>query len=254
MRKGVAAALGSLIVNAFAAADEPALLAPLHVIPVENQSAQSLEVNRPIKVRLGSSAPAALAAALGAEVAAGQSAVDYVIDRYPQLSSAEGRTWLESTFLVDFTEPAFESLRQSLEARGPGISRPELVAFVGSIMEGSDERDWDIASVVARRRRGDCSEHAVLTTALARLHGIPARVVLGVVLMSDGKGIGAFGHAWTEMLEDGRWQVADAALLEADRPVRYLPVGLLEDEGMGYAMDLVRVMRFWVDRVEVLGP
>jgi hypothetical protein len=56
------------------------------------------------------------------------------------------------------------------------------------------------------------------------------------------------------MYEDGKWTVADAALLELQADVRYLPLGLLEDEGMGYGMDLMRALHSWVERVEVLGP
>ena len=118
--------------------------------------------------------------------------------------------------------------------------------YVAGLIEASDERDWDLASVVARRRRGDCSEHAVLTAALARLQGIPARVVVGVALVSDENSHGAFGHAWAEMLEDGKWKVADAALFDLKATVRYVPIGLMEDEGMGYAMDLARLMNGWV--------
>jgi transglutaminase-like putative cysteine protease len=253
-RRAAAAMLAFFMVASSVAAEDPVRLAPLHVIPVENRSGQPIATDRPTRVRLSSPQPQTLAAALGVEAAAGQTSIDYVIDRYPQLRGDATRTWLEPTFVVDFTEPALEPLRQELEARPSKVSRAELVAYVSALIEASDERNWDIASVVARRRRGDCSEHAVLTAALARLRGIPARVVLGVALISHGKSIGAFGHAWTEMLEDGRWQVADAALLDLEQPVRYLPIGLMEDEGMGYTMDLMRVMRGWVDRVEILGP
>lgn len=53
-------------------------------------------------------------------------------------------------------------------------------------------------------RKGDCNEHAVLFTALARAAGIPARVAAGVVYLD-----GAFYyHAWSEVWL-GQWVSAD---------------------------------------------
>jgi hypothetical protein len=53
-------------------------------------------------------------------------------------------------------------------------------------------------------KRGDCNEHAVLFTALARAAGIPARVVAGVVYLD-----GAFYyHAWSEVWL-GQWVAVD---------------------------------------------
>ena len=92
----------------------------------------------------------------------------------------------------------------------------------------------------SRRRSRACKER-------------PARVTLGVALLSEENRHGAFGHAWAEILEDGQWKVADAALLDAPATVRYLPMGVLDDEGMGYSMELARLLNGWVERVVVLG-
>jgi transglutaminase-like putative cysteine protease len=247
------AAASMMAVNASAADEGLVRLAPLHVIPTENQSAQPLAPSGPVRVRLSSANTQALAAALGVELPATETSFVYVLDKYPQLPGVGSRTWLEPTFVIDFAEPAFVPLRQELEARG-AKTPSELVAYVADIVEPGEERAWDLASVVARRRTGDCSEHAVLVAALARLRGIPARVVVGVAVVSVGKDFGAFGHAWAEVLQDGKWQVADAALFGQEGVVRYLPLGLLEDEGMGYGMDLMRLIQIWVDRVVLLGP
>ncbi len=260
MRRRTRAALAavSMAIGAMGAVDRASgegsvRLAPLHVIPTE-RAAKSIAADGPARVRITTSNPQALAAVLGVNLPAGQTTFEYVIDEYPQLRSVESRTWLEPTFVIDFNEPAFEPLRKELGARATKTSRTQLVKYVADLIEESDERDWDLASVVALRRKGDCSEHAVLTAALARLQGMPARVVMGVALVSDKESDGAFGHAWTEMFEDGKWRVADAALVDLPATVRYIPVGLIEDEGMGYAMDLIRIMQIWIERVVVLGP
>ncbi len=65
---------------------------------------------------------------------------------------------------------------------------------------------------VARLRRGDCSEHAVLLAALARAQGIPARLLSGLVYAGmDRRGHPRFMyHMWTEMHLSGRWIPFDA--------------------------------------------
>lgn len=77
------------------------------------------------------------------------------------------------------------------------------------------------AAETARTRQGDCTEHAVLLTALLRADGIPARVVSGLVYVDGLKnGRGAFGyHMWTQALLDSgdappgpRWTDLDATL------------------------------------------
>ena len=53
-------------------------------------------------------------------------------------------------------------------------------------------------------KKGDCNEHAVLFTALARAAGLPARVAAGVVYVD-----GAFYyHAWAEVWL-GQWVAVD---------------------------------------------
>lgn len=67
------------------------------------------------------------------------------------------------------------------------------------------------AAQTARQKEGDCTEHAMLTAALARAAGIPARVVEGLAYVPDHRG-GIFGyHMWTEAYV-GEWLPLDAAL------------------------------------------
>ncbi len=64
---------------------------------------------------------------------------------------------------------------------------------------------------VMRDMQGDCSEAAVLTAALLRACGIPARVALGFATLRRGVFI---GHAWAEAFLDGAWIGVDPALRE----------------------------------------
>ena len=64
---------------------------------------------------------------------------------------------------------------------------------------------------VARDRRGDCSGHALLMTAICRAVGIPARVMSGYrYTYMFGRGNGFAAHAWTEVYIDGKWIGCDA--------------------------------------------
>ena len=65
------------------------------------------------------------------------------------------------------------------------------------------------ASEVARNLSGDCTEHGVLTAALCRAVGIPARVAIGLVYVDH---LGGFGfHMWNEVYVNRRWVAIDAA-------------------------------------------
>ncbi len=65
------------------------------------------------------------------------------------------------------------------------------------------------ASEVARNLSGDCTEHGVLTAALCRAAGIPARVAIGLVYVDH---LGGFGfHLWNEVYVNRRWVAIDAA-------------------------------------------
>jgi hypothetical protein len=63
------------------------------------------------------------------------------------------------------------------------------------------------AAEVAQTRQGDCTEHAVLATAMCRSAGIPARVVCGLVYANAiGTKKNVFGaHMWAEVFLDGKW-------------------------------------------------
>jgi transglutaminase-like putative cysteine protease len=57
---------------------------------------------------------------------------------------------------------------------------------------------------VLSQREGDCNEHTVLYTALARAAGIPTRMIAGIVYLEDG----FYYHAWPEVWL-GEWTAID---------------------------------------------
>lgn len=149
-------------------------------------------------------------------------------DRTPPTAAQRG-----PSFFVDYDEPAAAPFRAAVAALGPSPSDEALARLVdGWIVKKSGTRGLDPASRVARRREGDCSEHAVLLAAAARLAGRPSRFVVGLALVPVEGRLLAFGHAWAEIHDGVAWRAADAAPLP--RGVRYLPLSALEDEGPGY--------------------
>jgi transglutaminase-like putative cysteine protease len=67
------------------------------------------------------------------------------------------------------------------------------------------------ASRIARNPRGDCRHHALLTAALCRAEGIPARTAIGLLYVYRGGPKLGF-HMWAEVYIDGRWLGLDSTL------------------------------------------
>jgi transglutaminase/protease-like cytokinesis protein 3 len=69
------------------------------------------------------------------------------------------------------------------------------------------------ASEVALDLRGDCSEHAVLATAMSRAVGIPARIAVGLLYVdNEREKLKGFGyHVWHEVFVNNRWVALDSS-------------------------------------------
>jgi hypothetical protein len=86
-----------------------------------------------------------------------------------------------------------------------------LEKFVdGYIVKSDYSSALATAAEVARSRQGDCTEHAFLLAALCRARGLPARVVIGLVLVGEPTQRGFAYHMWNEVWIDGRWAPLDA--------------------------------------------
>jgi len=74
-----------------------------------------------------------------------------------------------------------------------------LLDWVSREMTPSMTRSFPSALEVLDKKRGACTEHAVLFVALARAAGIPARPVSGVVYSNEMMLEGFYYHAWAEV-------------------------------------------------------
>jgi hypothetical protein len=164
----------------------------------------------------------------------------------PTFSDSPGELLQQSTWVVDYDDASVQALLTQLS---PGDTRPSPASLERFVFEHvtskSYSRAFDLASRVAATREGDCTEHAVLLAAMARASGYPARVVFGNLVLERDDELAAFGHAWVEIHDGDDWQIRDATMPPRDSTTqqsRYLPVGVLTDEGPGYALSLVQTM------------
>ena len=175
--------------------------------------------------------------------------------------------YLANTFVIDYEEASVKAVTDAflsdngkgLKAEDDGIGASvqetkvesysaevgaKIEAFIANyITEPSYIHSFSFASTVAKSRSGDCTEYAVLSAALARALAIPARVVVGTIIVDDGSTVEAIGHAWNEFWFDGRWWRIDAAMYGAESAKTfYLPSHILKNEGPGYALSLSKAV------------
>lgn len=185
-------------------------------------------------------------------------AVDIIFVEQPQIPGDVETRHLGSSFVVDYDEPAVQALVEKIRASSdlkPGSDA--LTEFVYDYIENKTyARAFDLASRVAESATGDCTEHAVLLTALARSFDYPARIVFGTLFLDFEERSLAFGHAWSEIHDGENWIIADATLPSRDggpRHVRYLPLSALDNEGPGYLLGMMQAMSIMPSRITGLA-
>ena len=126
----------------------------------------------------------------------------------PQLEPAED---LAATPSIESADPAITHLAAEVvgaETDADAAAR-KLSRWVYTHLRKAYGVSSDRATDVLKRREGDCTEHSLLLTALARAAGIPARQIYGLVYAqgSDGQA-GLFWHEWVE-IKAGDWVAID---------------------------------------------
>jgi hypothetical protein len=115
----------------------------------------------------------------------------------------------DSKEIGDLARQAVGDTADAAEAAG------RIEKFVRQYIQKKDlSVGYASAAEVASARQGDCTEHAVLTAAMCRAVGIPARVVCGLAYVDKfGQRRHVFGpHAWTQARLGDRWVGLDSAL------------------------------------------
>lgn len=118
---------------------------------------------------------------------------------------------LKSNLVVEADAPAIQKLAREVvgDEKDAWAAARRLNLFVNRYLEKSYGSSSDRATDVLANKRGDCTEHALLFTALLRASGIPARRVDGLVYMTAADGIPAlYWHEWAEAWV-GEWVAMD---------------------------------------------
>ncbi|MEA3420448.1 MAG: transglutaminase-like domain-containing protein [Acidobacteriota bacterium] len=98
------------------------------------------------------------------------------------------------------------------EEKNSWSAAKKIADWVNSKMTPNYDVGFATAKEILKNMKGDCSEHTVLTVALCRAVGIPARAAVGIMYA---QGIFAY-HMWSEVYV-GRWINLDAKWLAVDK-------------------------------------
>ncbi len=236
-----------------ASAEPPLRLQPLWIVPVSNSQVQSGSLDRPVRVRIVTDGARDLSARFSDIRQVDDGAIVAELGG-PRVWNDERGAVAAPTFLVDHENPEIGTAIDALTERfGSAPTDDDIIHFVRGWIEPSMARSFDTASQVAQHREGDCTEHAVFVTALARALDIPARIVLGTAFVESQGQVGAYGHAWSEIYRDDAWTLIDATPFGDEGNISYLPDGIILDEGPGYALELWRLQDLSVREIEVVG-
>ena len=240
----------------------------LHVIETSAQGAVDLARPQGVELRLHVADAERFASSFdipGARIL-GEELVALTLPIDPFLPDEPVERHLQATWVVDFDQPELASAAAmdfDLSISTPAALVARLQQEVDALLpEKTSRHGLLIASQAVRAGGGDCTEHAVVTAALARARGFPARVVTGWVLVdgaavldelpSDAPRFATLGHAWAEVWQGGRWHLADTALAEESSKVRYVPQAEWSNEGAGYAAALLPKIALLPRRVELV--
>jgi len=136
--------------------------------------------------------------------------------------------YLKATLAVESEAP--EIVAKAREIAGAETdayaAAKKVVAWVGAHMKKEYGASADRATDVLRQMRGDCTEHALLSVALLRALGIPARRVDGVVYVHSADGVAAlYWHEWVEAYVGSTWTQLDPTLNQSVADATHLALG-----------------------------
>lgn len=119
-------------------------------------------------------------------------------------------------------------------AQDPLLVLRRLMGFVYMHLEKRPVLSVPSARQSLETRAGDCNEHAVLLTALARALGIPARVAVGLVYAKDK----FYYHAWVEAFA-GAWVALDPVMNQMPADATHLKIATGGFEKQAQILSLV---------------
>jgi hypothetical protein len=146
-----------------------------------------------------------------------------------------GEKYLESTPLIQADHPEIQAkVKEILSPDDTAFRKAEkLVKWINKNIQKRPVLSVPNAYETLQNRVGDCNEHAVLLTALARASGIPAQVEAGLVYQKER----FYYHAWN-VLYLGNWITADSVMGQLPADVTHIRLV----RGTERQIDLVRTI------------
>lgn len=155
---------------------------------------------------------------------------DYETKQPEPIVTSDKKKYLAATKRIQASDPkihklAKEILKSKMKIRSAKQKAEVLQKWVFENIEKRQSIDVPTALEVLEKRRGDCTEHALLLVALLRSSGVPAREVHGLVY-SDRKNSPAFaGHRWVEFHDGHQWVSVDPTIGKVYVPATYISFG-----------------------------
>jgi len=143
------------------------------------------------------------------------------------LADPNGGANLKSNLTVESDSPQIKEQAQKIV--GPEKNAYEAAKKISDWVHRSMQNDYgsssDRATDVLRTMKGDCTEHALLTVALLRAAGIPAKRIDGVVYLKQEDGVPAlYWHEWVEAYV-GEWTQLDPTFGQEVADATHFAVG-----------------------------
>jgi len=126
----------------------------------------------------------------------------------------EFRRFLKSSAFCQAEDPEIQKVAKEIvgQEKNSWRASKKIAEWVEKEMTANYDVGFATAKEIIKNLEGDCSEHTVLTVALCRAVGIPARAAVGIMY---GRGIFAY-HMWPEVYV-GRWISLDSKWLAVDK-------------------------------------
>ncbi len=143
------------------------------------------------------------------------------------LADPEGGKNLESDLIVESAHPEIRALSEKIlgNEKDAYAAARKIVTWVAVNLQKTYGASADRATDVLRQKKGDCTEHSLLSVALLRAAGIPARRVDGVVYMVNDDGVPAlYWHEWVEAYV-GEWTQMDPTFNQMVADATHFGVG-----------------------------
>ncbi len=121
--------------------------------------------------------------------------------------------YLATSRYIDHDHPRVRELARKAVAgeTDPWKKALRVERWVKGLMRTDNSAPLGPASEAARTLRGDCRHHALLTAALCRAAGVPARTAVGLLYVYRGGPKLGF-HLWAEVYAGGAWRGVDSTL------------------------------------------